>query len=1179
MIKLEEIVIGSQLVGLLNDSVATVVAIVPAGADAITVYYKAPSLGVGEQMLFRQDEERLSFAQSGTSWSFDAPGEEFKLALEAYRIKLGYLFDPMMAIHSSNVDPYPHQISAVYEVMLPKQPLRFVLADDPGAGKTIMAGLLIKELLMRSDARRVMIVSPGSLTEQWQDELLEKFNLKFELFSREKMEQSASGNLFTEQDRLIVRLDQLSRAEDLQEKLRATEWDLIIVDEAHKMSASQYGNEVKKTKRFTLGELLGSITRHFLLMTATPHSGKEEDFQIWLSLLDGDRFYNDRRSAMKRLDITDIMRRMVKEDLLKFDGTRLFPERKAYTVSYDLSPSEMRLYEMVTSYVVEEMNRAERLVDSKRKGSIGFALTILQRRLASSPEAIYQSLKRRRERLEVRLKEEQDRVITPARYDSSEVGEIQVLYAARTIDVPDNPDDYDEELPPDEYEQVADNVVDSATAAQTIEELKKEIASLSYLESEARAVVDSNLDCKWNELSQILQDRPEMRDTSGSRRKLIVFTEHRDTLNYLERRIANLLGTADAIVTIHGGTPREKRRSAQEEFRNSPSVLVLLATDAAGEGVNLQNANLMINYDLPWNPNRLEQRFGRIHRIGQTETCYLWNMLAHKTREGEVFLTLFNKLEIERKALGGRVFDILGEAFAEISLKDLLMKAIREGQRPEAKRWMTEKVESALDTEHLKAIIQRNMLVDQTMSLEMLYQVKEEMDRAEARKLQPCFVRSFFLDAFTRLGGDARRREAGRFELAHVPQALLESDRAFGEGRTPVLKKYERVCFEKELIRQHGKPMAEFLHPGHPLMLSLTSTVLDRHRKTLKPGAVMVDPEDEGIVPSLIFLIDHSVRESTGDVCVSRRIQFVRLRPDGSVENAGWAPHLDLLPAESDATKIATAIKSEPWLSDRLEERAISYAASNVAQEHFQEVHGRRIQQVEKTLNAVQERLNGAINYWNHRYLELTEAVKAGKQPSLQPLNARQRSDELSARLAARRKELEQMRHIVSNTPEIIGSILVIPQGLLNKTTGTGTFCADPVARSIIEQRAMSAVMDVERAFGHTVFDVSAHKCGWDVTARPVHHEGAPLLEDRHIEVKGRAKGADTVTLTRNEVCYAVNQRDKFILAIVLVDGNRTDGPFYIRNFFEHEMDVGVTSQNYDLNELLKNALKPEETL
>jgi len=338
MIKLEEIVIGSQLVGLLNDSVATVVAIVPAGADAITVYYKAPSLGVGEQMLFRQDEERLSFAQSGTSWSFDAPGEEFKLALEAYRIKLGYLFDPMMAIHSSNVDPYPHQISAVYEVMLPKQPLRFVLADDPGAGKTIMAGLLIKELLMRSDARRVMIVSPGSLTEQWQDELLEKFNLKFELFSREKMEQSASGNLFTEQDRLIVRLDQLSRAEDLQEKLRATEWDLIIVDEAHKMSASQYGNEVKKTKRFTLGELLGSITRHFLLMTATPHSGKEEDFQIWLSLLDGDRFYNDRRSAMKRLDITDIMRRMVKEDLLKFDGTRLFPERKAYTVSYDLSP-------------------------------------------------------------------------------------------------------------------------------------------------------------------------------------------------------------------------------------------------------------------------------------------------------------------------------------------------------------------------------------------------------------------------------------------------------------------------------------------------------------------------------------------------------------------------------------------------------------------------------------------------------------------------------------------------------------------------------------------------------------------------------------------------------------------------------------------------------------------------
>ena len=804
MIKLEDIKKDAQVRGIQGEEVVRVVQVEPVGEQALTVYYKDSQGRLSEQMLFRQDEARLELAQVGRPWAFDASGADFKLALEAFRISQAALFDPMMAVHTSNVDPLPHQISAVYESMLPRQPLRFVLADDPGAGKTIMAGLLIRELLMRADAKRVLVVSPGGLTEQWQDELLEKFGVQFEIFSREKQEQCASGNYFDEANLLICRLDQLSRNEDFQDKLKNTEWDLIIVDEAHKLSANYFGNKVNKTKRFQLGELLGSITRHFLLMTATPHNGKEEDFQIWLSLLDGDRFYGKVRDGTHKVDVSDMMRRMVKEELLKFDGTKLFPERLAYTANYELSDAEAALYEQVTDYVRNEMNRADNL-DGKRKGTVGFALTQLQRRLASSPEAIYQSLKRRRKRLEDRLHEMKlvargHAVPKNGNNDVAEtLGEYQV---SKKLDLPENLDEMDEELSAEEYELYAEQVVDQATAAETIPELEAEILILKDLEYQAMTVVQSGNDKKWEELSHLLQDRPEMYASGGNRRKLIIFTEHKDTLNYLVQRIGGLLGNAEAVLTIHGGTSRDNRRKAQEEFRNNKDVLVLVATDAAGEGVNLQNANLMVNYDLPWNPNRLEQRFGRIHRIGQTEVCHLWNLVANETREGDVFQKLFDKLEVEKKALGGKVFDILGEAFENQSLKELLVEAIRYGESPEVKARLNQVIEGALDTEHLKDILKRNALVEQHMSLDELYAVKEEMEKAEARKLQPYFIRSFFTEAFESQNGEMRPREAGRFEVRHVPAAIRERDRIIGATRTPVLKKYERICFEKQMNKK-----------------------------------------------------------------------------------------------------------------------------------------------------------------------------------------------------------------------------------------------------------------------------------------------------------------------------------------------------------------------------------------
>lgn len=1169
MLKLEELTKDAQVAGLVPDQIVKLINVEEIGPNARLVAYRNEQGKLDEQTIFRSDEHRLSIATAGRAWAFDADPASFKLALEAYRISLAHLFDPLMAVHTSNVEPLPHQISAVYEAMLPRQPLRFVLADDPGAGKTVMAGLLIREMTLRADAKRVLIVSPGSLSEQWQDELREKFGLEFELFSREKQEQCHSRNYFAEQDRLIARLDQLSRNDDYQQLLLQTEWDLIVIDEAHKLSANYFGNKVNETGRFKLGKLLGGITRHFLLMTATPHNGKEEDFQLFMSLLDGDRFYGKFREGAHKVDITDLMRRMVKEELLRFDGKPLFPERCAYTVNYTLSDAEVLLYDRVTDYVRNEMDRAERL-DGKRKGNVGFALTQLQRRLASSPQAIYTSLSRRRKKLESRLEELQ----LKARADvlRENLGEYAVK---RQIDVPENLDDASDELSADEYEILADQVVDQATAAETIPELQAEIIILRELEDQAAKVVQSRSDRKWEEFSRLLQDEPEMLTPEGRRRKLIVFTEHRDTLNYLLLRIRDTLGKEEAVVTIHGGTNRDERRKIQEAFRNDPDVLVLVATDAAGEGVNLQNANLMVNYDLPWNPNRMEQRFGRIHRIGQREVCHLWNLVAAQTREGEVFKRLLEKLDIEREALGGRVFNVLGEAFEDVSLKQLLIDAIRYGEQPETRARMEQVIDKALDTQHLKDLMSRNALVENHMSLDDLYAIREEMDKAEARKLQPHFISAFFREAFRVVGGELRDRESGRYEVRHVPADVLERDRVIGHTRTPVLKKYERICFEREQRTIYGKPTADLVHPNHPLMAAVTDLVLSSHRSLLKRGTVLVDPHDDSITPKMLFVLDHSVREGSGDVPkdVSRRLQFVEMTPDGQATPAPFARHLDLVPITAEQAKQVQDVLRADWVTNHVEARAMAYAVEHLVPEHTQEVSGRRQRQADKQMAAVRDRLIKEIQYWADRAIKLDMDVRAGKQPKLQPDNARRRAEELSARLKQRTAELQAMRQVASGSPNIIGGTLVIPAGLLAERSGLPNFSADAEARARVERVAMQAVFDAEQALGHRTKDVSADKCGWDITVYIDQAEGLAL--ERHIEVKGRAKGQDTITVTSNEVRHGLNQKEKFVLAVVVVDGDRPDSLHYIPMPFTKEPDWAEASKNLDLGLLLQRATAP----
>src|SRR3954470_4983295 len=456
MIALEQLRPGAVR-GIIPDAMVTVVSVQWYGSEALELTYKSATGRVAEEILYRHDEPRLQVIEQGRPWSFDGDGALFRLVSEAHRIRLAHLFDPVLAVHTSIVDPLPHQITAVYESMLPRQPLRFLLADDPGAGKTIMAGLLIKELIARGDLQRCMIVCPGSLAEQWQDELSRRFDLPFEILTNDKLEAARTGNWFAETNLVISRLDKLSRNEDVQQKLQAPDcrWDLVVCDEAHKMSATVFGGETKYTKRYRLGQLLGSLTRHFLLMTATPHNGKEEDFQLFLALLDGDRFEGRFRDGVHQVDVSDLMRRMVKENLLKFDVTPLFPERIAYTVPYKLSDAETQLYQEVTAYVREEFNRADALANDKRAGTVGFALTILQRRLASSPSAILHSLRRRRERLQKQLRE-----LELLRRGGAEIP----LLPSSTILDPEDIEDL-EEAPENEVEEAEEKVLDQATAA------------------------------------------------------------------------------------------------------------------------------------------------------------------------------------------------------------------------------------------------------------------------------------------------------------------------------------------------------------------------------------------------------------------------------------------------------------------------------------------------------------------------------------------------------------------------------------------------------------------------------------------------------------------------------------------------------------------------------------------
>ncbi|MBI0063462.1 DUF3883 domain-containing protein [Bifidobacterium sp. W8117] len=1140
---------GLTLSGVIPNQLVKVVSTEPIG-DVINLYYETADGKVSQEIIDDAAFKELRIVQPGQKPKLDADPEEFRLAAEALRINCAALYDPMSAVYSSSIDPLPHQIRAVYEDMLPKVPLRFLLADDPGAGKTIMAGLYIKEMLLRSAAVRIIIVCPGGLADQWRDELTEKFNLHFDVFQPFMQDQAPSGNPFRDQNRLIVRMDQVARNDDFQRMLSEVKWDIAIVDEAHRMSAHYKNNygDIDLTKRFKLGETLASTSENLLLMTATPHSGKEEDFQLFMSLLDKDRFAG--QWSKKKRYITDtkgLMRRMVKEELLTFEGKPLFPERKAETVEYALSEGESRLYKAVTDYVRGGMNAAQRIrqVDGRRGSSIGFALTILQRRLASSPEAIYQSLRRRRDRLNDLLQS-----IEKNPYNIENILE-------PAADAPDDSDEYDDmwvetgEDGQGQLELTLDEVMDSATAAQTVEELRSEISQLDSLVAQAREVRHSGTDTKWTQLSDILNNNVLNAGTSEQPHKLIVFTEHRDTLNYLSSQIRTLLGKPESVVTIHGGMNHDERKAVQERFMNDPSVRILVATDAAGEGLNLQRADLMVNYDLPWNPNRIEQRFGRIHRIGQKRSCSLWNLVAKNTREGEVYGKLLEKIETIGKAYDGRLFNVLGDgkAFDGKSLKDLMLDAIKHGDNPKVQARLNEVIDSSVNKGLNDLINERSAHPDRysTVNVE---EVRRLMEKTRERKLQPGYISAFFVPAFRKLGGTIHLRETNRWEITHVPQDVRHMGETINRHQT-IADAYERITFEPSLTHIDDGPDAVLVAPGTPLLDAVSQLIIKRYGAALVHGTVFVDRTDsQPDEPVVMVAAEQTITNPEGKV-VSKHFDYLQLPKQGEVRFSPAPPYLDYdRPHDDEKAEITKLMNKDSQGRDYIGEMR-QYVYTNGTKPRIKELQARQDAENEHLLVQIHNRLHAESEFWWKLHNKLSEKERNGEKrgKNMNSDIARKRAEEYEQRLKKREHELTGDTRLRAKSPTMRGIALIVPERLvapIDKVNASRLFAKNT---EDVDCRAITMTMNAERKLGRTPEEMPHNNKGFDIKSTD------KLGYTYFIEVKGRIDlpDVDTFTVTANEVAFAQSQGDRHRLALVKVSprGAEHDRLRYVEHAFD----------------------------
>ncbi len=1012
---------------------------------------------------------------SGGRHTFEASPKLFRLAVEALRTHLAHAFDPQFAVSVSQVDPLPHQLDAVYRHLLPLPRIRFLLADDPGAGKTIMAGLLLRELMQREDVSRVLVLCPKALTDQWRREMWERFRERFELVTGDMVSSSFGQNVWVENDRVVASVD-LAIQEHILPGLEQSRWDMVIFDEAHKLSAYRYGarGKIDKTKRYRLAEELADRTKHLLLMTATPHKGDPENFRLLLSLLDDKAFASQAgvESALNQ-DQSPYFLRRTKEAMKHFDGRPLFLPRHVRTMAYELQEHERQLYDAVTEYVSTGLAKAEQVEQGQRR-NVTLALIVLQRRLASSFYAMTRSLERRRDRLTEELKEAR---------------------AGRAVTSRGNSIDYDPD--DDDFEEISSEVeaaLSGASAARTPKELEEEIQLLGQLLNLAEATRAKGPEQKLVELEQAITEQT----VADRNEKILIFTEHRDTLEYLTQKLRE---RGYHVCNIHGGMKLADRIAAEKEFRSPAQFMV--ATEAAGEGINLQFCKVMINWDLPWNPNRLEQRMGRIHRYGQEFEVNVINLVAADTREGAVMQRLLEKLERMKDALGpDHVYDVISSIFeaGQISLDRLIREAI-------TNRRSMEEILAELDIIENPAAIRavRDTMSDAlaTNFIDTTSLLLEERDSKE-RRLTPEFVERFFVDGLRHLKGRVAAGGDRDWRIDFVPQTIRREVRAANTGEFGTDGRI--ITFNKERLRR--EPPAEFSAPGHPLFDAVLGHVLEEGRPALAAGTVFLDKEARE--PYLVWLLEAAVVNGE-DEEVHRRLLALRQRGD-TFARVTPGVLLDLPPADS-APAIPEGLKA---IADS--EAAIAKASDLYTAEYLEEVTGEQERRASIVEDALQRSVNDNLSALQLQLDRQYEDQAAGKDMGIAIRTTNEQIDNLTEGLNRRRQSLRRQKVTAIQTPRVVGVAGVIP-GPVPKVMEQG----GGGDNTTVEMAAMNFVMDYERAQGREPVDVSKTGVGCDVRST------APDRSVRYIEVKGHAAAGD-ITLYYTEWQLAHRMREEFFI-------------------------------------------------
>ena len=1025
------------------------------------------------------------------SGQFTGDARLFRLGLQAYSLEIAYEFDPYFGLSISRVDPLPHQLEAVYDYMLKLGRVRFLLADDAGAGKTIMAGLLIRELELRGLVERILIVCPANLTFQWQRELKEKFGATFQVIKGHDIREQFGINQWLEQHRIITSLD-LAKREDILPGLRQVRWDLVIVDEAHRMSAA---DESHKSLRYKLGELLRDTTDHLLLLTATPHKGDPQNFSLFLQLLDADAYADVKsiREAMNRRRAPFYLRR-TKEAMIYFperqpDGTwaakPIFTRRIPHTVTFQIDGDEFALYQEVTQFIKRESRRAAEESNDPRARAIGFLMSLYQRRLASSAYAVRCSLEKRARRLEEALKRAHE-LAREAPPDLPDVDEL-------------------EEMDEAERERV-EQMIEAVTLAKNNEQVRREVEELRQLAQKAQAIEASGKEAKLAKLNALLRERGFFDNPD---QRLLIFTEFKDTLDYL---VAQLKAWGFRVGFIHGGMKIGSRNEpgtrlyVEQQFREG-AIQVLVATEAAGEGINLQVCNILFNYDIPWNPNRLEQRMGRIHRYGQRKDCLIFNFVAANTIEGRVLEQLLEKLQKIRDALDDdAVFNVVGEVLTPAHIERVL-RDYYAGRLGDAD--LEERLLRDVDEEHFRAICQNALegLASKTLNLQMLI---ERRARAQERRVVPETIARFLREAAEFVPWTLKP-VAGlphTFDPARTPLALRQYEKATDWKLPALADRYPRFSTDRETAEKHN---LEWVTPGHPLFEAVRRHAFNRAAGEFKKGAVFYSLRHEQ--PARIDFYRARLVNGLGQV-VHERLFAVEI-------GLHDAPRLRELSLLGDLIPAAAPDALPPVV--QLPE-ATAWLHSQVLTPFRKQVHDEQQAEIERIANHVEISLTELIQRADEEIGRAQEAIQRGEQGAEGRLAmAEERHAQLLTRRERRRAELQRQRALTLQDVERIASALVLPHPEREA----------PEVRRLQPDRqteaiAMRVVIEHERAQGRQVFDVSDKNLGYDITSVDLSSG-----ELRLIEVKGIGGATGAILLTPNERRVAEDRRDCYWLYVV----------------------------------------------